>query len=150
MRLSRNQFFTGLFVLFIGPFVLYKIIWIARAEKTMGRVLFRGRTLEVQGTSDHNVIKYKVGRDSLIFNTVDDLEMTNGEMVSVLFQKNAPSDACVNDFAGLWLGTTIYALFPLLIILVLFFTPDKFDPLIPKHASIVLGRNPLIKIINGK
>jgi hypothetical protein len=149
MVLSRNRFFIVLVVLFVGPFFAYKIAWLSLSEKTMGRVLFRGRVLEVQGTSDHSLIKYKAGQDSLLFNTEDDLEMKKGEIVSVRFQKNNPADACVNDFVGIWLGTVIYAFFPFSVILVLFFTPQKLDPLIPKKSRIVVGRKPLIRIIPG-
>jgi hypothetical protein len=54
----------------------------------------------------------------------------------------------VNNFTGVWLGTLIYALFPFLIILALFFTPQKFDPIIPKKSKIVFGKKPFIKIIS--
>jgi hypothetical protein len=145
--LSRNQFFILLFIIFIGPFIAYKTIWIITSEKTMGRILFRGRMIEVQGTSDHSVIKYKAGKDSLFFNTEDDLEMKKREIVSVLYQKNNPSNACVNNFAGVWLGTLIYALFPFLIILALFFTPQRLDPIIPKKSKVVFGKSPFVKII---
>jgi hypothetical protein len=148
MVLSRNRFFLVLFLIFIGPSIAYKVIWIATAQRTNGRVLFRGRSIETQGTSDHSVIKYKADRDSLIFNTSDDLEMDKGEIVAVLYQKGDPASACVNNFAGLWLGTAVYMLFPFLIIVVLYFTPDKFDPLIPKNARIVLGKKPIIQIIS--
>ena len=148
MQLNRNKFFLLIFIIFIGPFVAYKIIWIIRSQKTMGRVLFRGRTIEVQGTSDHSVIKYSVGNDSLFFNTEDDLEMKKGEIVPVLYQKNNPTDACIDNFTGVWIGTMVYALFPLLIILVLYLTPQRFDPIIPRNAKIVFGKKPFIKIIS--
>jgi hypothetical protein len=46
-----------------------------------------------------------------------------------------------------WGATLIFAQFPLLNLLVLYLTPEKFDPLIPKNATILLGTKPLIKII---
>ena len=36
---------------------------------------------------------------------------------------------------------------PLLVLLVLFLTPDRFDPLIPHRAKILLGGRPMIKVM---
>jgi hypothetical protein len=47
----------------------------------------------------------------------------------------------------IWVPTLIFALYPLLVLLVLFFTPEKFDPLIPRGSTILLGFNPLIKVL---
>jgi hypothetical protein len=61
--------------------------------------------------------------------------------------------ATSNHAAGLylpvrvWGSTLVYSLFPLLTLLVLFFTPEKFDPLIPKKSRVLVGINPFIKII---
>ncbi len=46
-----------------------------------------------------------------------------------------------------WGNSLAYALWPSLIFLVIFLTPEKFDPLIPKKSTILLGGKPLIKII---
>jgi hypothetical protein len=76
LRLSRNQFFLLLFIVFIGPFIGCDLLWM-------------------------------IG----------------------------------------WVPTLIYSLFPLLILLVLFLTPERLDPLLPKRCKILLGIRPLIKII---
>jgi hypothetical protein len=147
MTLTRNQFFVLLFALIIGPFIAHKAIWIFFSERTAGRVLFKGRTIEVQGTSDHYVVKYGVGYDSLFFNTADALAMQKGSIVPVLYQKNDPADACVNSLTGIWLTTIIYALFPFLVLVVLYCTPERFEPLIPRNAKIKIGREPFLKIL---
>ena len=41
----------------------------------------------------------------------------------------------------------VFSLFPLLITMVLFFTPDRFDPLIPWRSKILIGSRPLIRIL---
>ncbi|MBS1599943.1 MAG: hypothetical protein JST75_17080 [Bacteroidetes bacterium] len=46
-----------------------------------------------------------------------------------------------------WSGTMVFATFPLLVLLVLYFTPEKLDPLIPRKSKILLGIRPFIKII---
>jgi hypothetical protein len=47
----------------------------------------------------------------------------------------------------IWGASMVYSIFPLLILLVLFFTPDRLDPLIPSNSTILLGIDPFIKII---
>jgi hypothetical protein len=51
---------------------------------------------------------------------------------------------------SIWGPTLVYSLFPLLILLVLFFTPDRLDPLVPKRSIILVGINPFIKIIPNR
>ena len=46
-------------------------------------------------------------------------------------------------------GMLVFALYPLLVFLILFLTPDRFDPLIPRHSKILIGIRPFIKIIPG-
>jgi hypothetical protein len=41
----------------------------------------------------------------------------------------------------------VFALFPILITLVLFLTPDRFDPLIPWRSKVLIGFRPLIRIL---
>jgi hypothetical protein len=48
-----------------------------------------------------------------------------------------------------WGPTMVFSLFPLLILVVLYLTPDWLDPLVPQRSTILLGFNPLIKVIPG-
>ncbi len=47
----------------------------------------------------------------------------------------------------IWGSSLAYALWPSLIFAVILLTPEKFDPLIPKKSTILLGIKPFIKII---
>lgn len=47
----------------------------------------------------------------------------------------------------IWGATIVYALFPFLVLLVLFLTPDSLDPLIPRKSRILLGIKPVLRII---
>ena len=47
----------------------------------------------------------------------------------------------------IWGNSVAYALWPSLILLVIFLTPEKFEPLIPKKSTILLGIKPFIRII---
>lgn len=99
------------------------------------------------GMSTYAVIRYKAGGDSLYFNSNVNLDLKPGEIVGVLYKKNKPSDAVVNDFVSIWIETLVYALFPMLILFVLFFMPEKFDPIIPKKSKVVLGKKPFIQVL---
>ncbi len=147
MIISKNKFFLLLVVIFILPFVLYKIFWLANAEKTIGEMRFFGRTIEVQGTSEHAVFKFTTGKDTIFFNGNFDLVYKTGEPVSIRYQKNNPRDARVNSFAGTWLDTVLYILPQLLILSILYFTPEKWQPFIPNGSTIAIGKKSLLKII---
>jgi len=44
-------------------------------------------------------------------------------------------------------GTMVFALFPFLVLFVLYLTPDNLDPLIPRKSKILIGIRPFIRII---
>jgi len=75
--LNRKQFFFLIFLIFIGPFIAYNILWI---------------DLNWQSSRWHIPIE-------------------------------------------IWGNSVAYALWPSLIFLVIFLTPEKFDPLIPKKIN---------------
>jgi hypothetical protein len=84
LLLSRWQFLCGLFVVLVGPFIAFALVWLLR----MGRL-----SLQV------------------------------------------------------WGGTLVFSQWPLLIWLVIALTPDRFDPLLPKGAKVLLGWRPFISIL---
>ncbi len=86
---NRKQFFFLLFSIFIGPFVVYNMLWI---------------DMNWQSTRWHIPIE-------------------------------------------IWGGSLAYGLWPSLIFLVIFLTPEKLEPLIPRKSTVLLGIKPLIKII---
>lgn len=106
-----------------------------------------GRTLEVQGTSDHAVYGFTTGGKKIFFNANFELDARPGEIVTIRYQKNNPGDAKVNSFASIWLDTILYIIPQTLILSILFFTPAKWDPPIPANARIAFGRRPFIRII---
>lgn len=48
---------------------------------------------------------------------------------------------------NVWGASFVYSLFPLCILLVLFFTPERLDPLIPRKSKVLIGIRPFIKIV---
>ena len=49
--------------------------------------------------------------------------------------------------AEIWVSTGVFAIFPLLVLAVLFFTPDRFDPLFPRRCNVLLGGRPFIRVL---
>jgi hypothetical protein len=69
-------------------------------------------------------------------------------LVPVRFQENAPGDARIDTFIAIWGNTMAWSLFPTLVILVLYFTPESLSPLIPRAAHIRIGtKKPFLHII---
>ena len=132
------------------PFVLYKITWLATSEKTTGRMWFTGHTLEEQGNiTTHPVIKFRAGNDSFYFNNNININFKPGEFISIRYKKNNPTDAKANTFMCIWGDTMVYITFPFLVLIVLFFIPDRLDPIIPKKSKIIINKKNFIRIING-
>ncbi|HVM87502.1 MAG TPA: hypothetical protein VMT76_04890 [Puia sp.] len=152
MLLSRNQFFVVLFMVVTVPFLMTRIIWLVNSRKTTGAMAFISHSDwgSALGMSTYAVIDFKAGKDSLSFNSYINLDLTKGQAVSVLYQKDNPSDAIVDDFYNIWARAISYAIFPVLIVIVLYVIPDRMDPLIPSKSKILLGKKPFIKIIPGK
>lgn len=149
MIFSRNQFFLLLFAISILPFFAYKLIWLATTTKTNGIVYFigHGNLGSVLGISTYPVIRYEAGKDTIEFKGNLNLEVQPGETVSVRYQKNDPADAKINTAICIWGDTLAYSIFPFIVLLIIFFIPERFDPIVPKRSKILLGKKPLIKII---
>ena len=47
----------------------------------------------------------------------------------------------------IWGSTLVFALFPLLFLLVLFLTPERLDPLSPRRSVVLIGMRPFIKVV---
>jgi hypothetical protein len=148
MLLARNPFFLLLLGLFVAPIIARNLYWLARSEKTMGRMCFTGHTLTPLGASSHPVIRFKAGKDSLFFSGPSNMSFPPGGLVPVRFQEKAPGDARIDTFIAIWGDTMAWSLFPILVILVLYLTPERLSPLIPRAAHIRIGgKKPFLHII---
>lgn len=147
MILSRNQFILVLLLVFVGPFILYRVNWIIHGEHTTGIMWFEGHSMEPQSISSYPVIRFEVNHQNFYFSSNLDVELKEGQAVPMLYEKTNPWDAKIDSFATLWLDTVVYSLLPLGIILVIAVTPERFSPLIPRNCSVKIGTRPLIKLI---
>jgi hypothetical protein len=151
MLLSRNIFFLLLLSIFVLPQTGYKLYWLARSQRTTGVFCFTGHTLTSLGTSSHPVILFTIGKDSIFFNGNTDPGLSPGMPVPVRYQKDNPSDARLDYALSIWGDTFAWSLYPFLVLLVLYLTPSRLDPLIPHGVNIRLdGRRPFIHIITQK
>jgi len=129
---------------FVLPFIAYKLIWIIQAEHTTGTMCFMGKTLNGQFSSEYPVIKFSsTGNDTVFFNGAEGVTLKPGERVPVFYYKNDLPGARMASFQGLWVDTIIYASIPLVLLLVIFFHPG----IIPKNASILVGKKPFIRLL---
>jgi hypothetical protein len=148
MVFRRSQFFLMLSILLLGAFYVPRLLWLNSSEKTTGLAWFMGHTLELHGDiSQHLVILFKAGKDSVTFNGAGNVGFRVGDAVPVRYQKDNPSDARIDVAICIWGDIWVNSLLPEVVLLVLFITPDRFDPLIPWNARIRIGIKPLIKII---
>jgi hypothetical protein len=143
MVLRRTTFFLVLLMLFIGPFFLYTLIWVLRAEKTNGQMRFIGKTYAGQQTRSYSVIIFFVDNDTVWVNSGDDIFYKKGETVPVLYQPRDIGDARIASFSGAWGNTCQYACAPFIILLVIFFHRG----IIPRGSIIrVTGKKPFIQV----
>jgi hypothetical protein len=148
MTLSRNQFFLLLTLLLVGPFYVYRLIWLANSRKTTGIAWFIGHNLENDGSvSRHLVVLFKAGKDSITFNAGENLGFKEGDPIPIRYQQDDVHDARINIPSRIWGDTWVDTMVFEIVVLILFLTPPRFDPLIPFNAKVRVGWRPLLKII---
>lgn len=151
MLLKRNQFFLLLLLVFVVPIVAYKVCWLVRSQRTLGVMCFTGHTLGTLGISSHPVILFRAGDDSIFFNGNSGMGYRKGDLVPVRYHTDNPYDARIDSTISIWGDTFAWALYPFLVIMVLYLTPRRLQPLIPPGAHIRLTiKKPFIKIIPQK
>ena len=149
MLLSRSRFFFLLFLLLPGPFLGPKLFWLAASRRTVGRVYFTGGVLDnFGGTSKYLVVRFPVEKDTVEFNSNLYFRWPDDTPVMVRYSRFDPSDARLDVPVCIWGDTLVNVLLPLGIWLILFLTPNRFDPLIPWGAKLQLRwRWPFIRVI---
>ena len=149
MLISRARFFVLLFFLMVFPFIGQKLIWLMRSRSTTGIVYFMGHELDpISGISSHLVIFFRLGSDSVVFDSNVNLHLPDSTVVPVRYEADNPGDARIDKPVCIWGDTLVYVLSPVGIWLVLLLTPNRFDPLIPWRSKVRLGwRRPFIRVI---
>jgi hypothetical protein len=140
-----------LYMILVVPFFVHKIYWVAGSRKTIGEMRYQGHgdLGSALGISSFPVIRFKLGLDTVYFDGNINLDLKPGQPVEIRYQKDNPPDAKINCFPCIWMDTIANALMPFLVLLILFLTPERFDPLIPRKSKIVLGQRPFVRILKN-
>jgi len=148
MLLSRGRFFVLLFLLLPGPILAPKLFWLACSRRTVGRVYFTGGVLDpIDGTTKYLVIRFPLQKDTIEFNSNVYFRWPDDTPVMVRYSRLDPGDARLDVPVCIWGNTLALLMLPAGIWLVLFLTPNYFDPLIPWGAKVQLRwRRPFILI----
>lgn len=143
MLLTKNEFFALLLALVLLPFLTYNILWLAGSVKTEGRVVGIGEHMGMNiGRSTYALVSFRAGADTVWFQALDESYQT-GDAVPVRYRKANPENAKTATFLSLWGDVLAWAVIPLLVVVVLYFSPD----IVPKRAMVLLGRKPFIRVI---
>ena len=147
MILSRGHFFGWLFVLLACPFPVVKLWWLSGTRHTVGVMSFvgHGNFGSALGITTYPVILFQIGRDSIFFNGQGGYGYKPGDSVPVRYRVGEPADAKIDRPMAIYGDTLVYSFFPVLVWLVLVLTPERFDPLVPRRAKVLInGRWPFV------
>jgi hypothetical protein len=143
MLLTKNEFFALLLGLVLLPFLLYNMVWLAGSAKTEGRVVGIGQHMGMNiGKSTYALVSFKAGADTVWFQALDENYKT-GDAVAVRYKKSNPANAKTTTFLSLWGDVLAWAVIPLMVVIVLYFSPD----MVPKRAMVLVGKKPFIRVI---
>jgi len=152
MTLTKNQFFLLLTAVFICPFFLQKMIWLLGSEGAVAEMRFvgHGNLGSTLGISTYPVLRFVVNGDTVYFNGNVDTDLKQGDDVPVRYQRNNPGDAVIDSCISIWMPTVAYALLPILVLTVLYILPDSLDPIVPRRAKMIIGKNPFLRIVKNE
>lgn len=135
MIVGRTTFFLGILLITTTPFVFQKLAWLAKAERTNGVMHYVGKSQSGQIVSIYSVIRFFDGKDSVWFNGASNILFNRGDIIPVLYQKDDPAEARINNFVSVWGDTVAYAGVPAIIIVIVFLQPQ----VIPRRARVRLS-----------
>jgi hypothetical protein len=90
------------------------------------RILYRGDSIEVHGNMN--------------------IPLKPGEQIGVRYLPDDPASARIATPVCLWGDTIPYVFFPFLVLLVIYITPERLDPLIPREAKVRVGGKSFIRM----
>jgi Protein of unknown function (DUF3592) len=144
MQLTKLQFGVILMVLVMAPFIGYKAIWLLQSVPANGTMCFMGKSQNGQFSSTYPVIKFNTPKgDTIFFNGLEQAEYQPGQRVPIRYHKSNPHDARINQFAGIWQDTLVYALVPFVLLLMVLLHPE----IIPRGARTRMGGKPFFRVL---
>jgi len=152
MLLTRRRFFLLLFLVLVGPFFGPKVFWFACSRTVVGWVYFTSGELDgLTGTKKRLIIRFPIDKDTIEFQSNMYFRLADDAPIRVRYARFDPFDARIDLPVCIWGDTLVNALLPLGIWLVLFLTPNRFDPLIPWGCKVLLRWEwpPLWVVLSG-
>jgi hypothetical protein len=139
MTIKRSNFFLAIALMILLPVLIHRLLYLAGTSTTVGRMSFEGMGNALdQLRPTYSVMFFKLGRDTVWFNAKANLDYKAGDAVPVRFRTHDPSDATLNTFTAVWLGTLLMAGIPLVMLLIIFLTPE----IVPRGSRIKLSASP--------
>ena len=144
MILKKSSFFLLLSGLYFSPFLIYKVLWIIRSERTTALMSFHGKSQTGALEHHYSAIGFEAGGDTIWFNGNDNIFFKEGEKIPVRYLKSNPNEARLDIFSSMWGDTLVYGVIPLSILVVLFLHPHIF----PRGTRVRLSRaRPFVRAI---
>lgn len=149
MSLSRNQFFLVLFLLVALPFLGERFFWLMRSRKEQGVMAFisHGEIGSTMGMTTYSVIDFVANNQRYSVKSKLNLDLKEGQSISIRYQPSNPEDALVDDFYNIWMWTIAYSAFPLLIIIGIYLIPDRLDSPFPRSRRLFVGGKPFFRLV---
>ncbi len=146
MVIRQVTLFISIVLLYVTPVVVPRIIWLSRSQKTTGVFSFEGMgSAGEQIKLSYSFVYFMYGNQKIWFEGPGHMELKEGSIVPVRYQKNNPSDAKVDTFLGLWADTAVYCGEPLVMLILIFLHRGIFPPGSKIRLSL---KKPFLLIIN--
>jgi len=144
MFIKRSTFFFLLLLIVITPFISHTLWWLAHSIKTMGSMRFVGKNYTGQIVHTYSVIRFFAGRDTVFFNTNDNIIFTPGEAVPVRYRQHNPAGAKVDMFVEIWGDALVYGGMFVLLVLIVFLHPG----IVPYRSKIwMAAEKPFLRVV---
>lgn len=119
MTIRKIPFFVFLSLVIAIPFVVPRLIWLARSKPAVGWMGFEGRgTAGEQIGLSYSYVYYRPDRDTIWFAAPSGLGYQHGDPVPIRYETGRVTDAKVNSCMGIWGDILVYGGIPELILLI--------------------------------
>jgi hypothetical protein len=115
MKLSRIQLLFLGFIIFLAPFVIYRLIWLTRSSKTKEVVLYIKETMFTRPSQTYPVIQFETNQYTVTVSGHYNAPYEEGDSVRLRYIPSNPTNFKVDTFWNCWVDVFIWAGFLLLL-----------------------------------
>ena len=146
MVIRQITLFVSIVALYVTPVVVPRIIWLSRSQKTKGVFSFEGMgSAGEQIKLSYCFVYFMYGNQKIWFEGPGHMDLKEGTIIPVRYQKNNPADAKVDTFLGLWADAAVYCGEPFVMLILIFLNRGIF----PRGSRIrLMFKKPFIQIVN--